>query len=172
MTEPINYKEKPWLIPLIVALIGLLGGFVGVTAGHFYAMRQQKEKSLIYSRTNAYATFYKAQSKNEQSSYLKKRGYNEEADKLLSESWLLYNEAKFGIAIFGSKSVIEAMARLFDRDDENYHITLIPDKDQQVYIDDIHIFQQMRNEIFRNDPNQKVEDKDLMILLNRAKFKK
>ncbi len=85
MTEPGNKKDKPWLIPLIVALIGLLGGFAGVLAGNYYAIRQLKEKSLTESRINAYATYYRALSKYEQSNLQRQRGHNDEADKLYVE---------------------------------------------------------------------------------------
>lgn len=153
MAEVQKSKTITILIPLVTALIGL-------SAGHLFTISQQKQKSVMESRIEAYAQFFSGQAKLRTHYDLLAIGKKDEADKILTDYQLQVREAKFKIGIYGSKPVIKAMADFFKKYGINQR-----SNDKEKWNNDIQIYQQMRNEVFRNDYDQIVDNKDLLILM-------
>ncbi len=170
MTEAQKNKKRTLLIPVMIALIGVVGGMLGYALQYLVVTHQEQQKNLIESRTSAYAKYFEGQTKYRESVYLKNQGMKDEAEKLDLESSLLLNESNFRIGIFGTRPVIEAIAANY----EKYLTTTPPidDKYRQQWIDEIKIYQRMRDEVFGGNRDQKVDDRVLLILLFKIRLNK
>jgi len=160
MKEAHKINTSTWLIPVLSAIIGLTGGVLGYSLQNYYAMKQEEQKNLIESRKITYTSWFGGQSKLQQYDDLLAMGKKEEADKIYSDYMLQVKEARFRIAIFSTKPVVEALASYYEK-----YFPTTSSNNYQKDKDDIKIYQQMRNEVFADNPEQKVDDRVLSILI-------
>lgn len=155
----INMKEGWWQKSLAIALIGFLGGVLGASIPHFMFSKEETEKRLLDSRISAYNDFFKGQVKNIEAEALREKS-PDKADQADQEYKRLVDEARFKLAVYGTKADITAMVKYF----RNFPIPTCKDS-RAKWEDDIQIYQRIRNGFFGNDAREQVDDKSLILLL-------
>ncbi len=160
-----------WMSTAISALPSLISAFIGgaivAVSNQFFAVQLEQEKTLLELRRSAYANFFRGQTlfqRVEQGGLPK-----EESDRLWAEYNSLVREARFDIAVYSSKPIVDAMS--------NYFREYFPDErkncssSRRKMMDDINIYQQMRRELFGDNIIQKIlrgsekVDDDRMVLM-------
>lgn len=152
-------------MPLITALIGLAGGllgtFVGASVQHANSVQLERQRYLLDSRTTAYNNFFAGQAKLLEANEREANGAMDEANKLRSEYRLLVRDARFQIAIFGTRPVVNNLVDYF-----RATLPLKPcEGTREIWLKDIRTYQQMRREVFEGDARQSVDDSTLILLL-------
>jgi hypothetical protein len=157
-------KEHWWQrwMTLIVAVIAFIGGVLGAGIPHLLFSKEETEKRLLDGRMGAYNDFFKGQVKNIEANALRNNHPDKtvEADQADKEYLDLVNEARFKIAVYGTKADITAIVKYF----RNFTICTC-DGPRAKWEDDSQIYQRIRNGFFANDASEQVDNKSLILLL-------
>jgi len=155
----ITVKEGWWQKSLTIAVIGFLGGVLVASIPHFVFSKEETEKRLLDSRMSAYNDFFKGQVKHIEAEGLRKDS-PDKADQADQEYKTLVTEARFKLAVYGTKADITAMVKYF----RNFDIYTCKES-RAKWEDDIQIYQRIRNGFFGSDAHEQVDDKSLILLL-------
>lgn len=142
--------------PLLLATFSLVGVVLGVTLQYFNTMKIEKEKHWDELRAKAYIQYVENTAK---------LNVLEDKEKL-SEARSLRNSARFQIALYGSKKVIQQM-QIYTRWEDNRPAEGSP-QERSFEDSSLLLFNSMRNELM--PPNEKVNDDDLRPILFPSKF--
>lgn len=160
-------RLKDWM-PLITALIAFIGVGMGAGLQKYLEARSERQKNLLELRLNAYRTFFGGQAKLQEARQLELAApvalspeQQQAAEKLQVEYRLAVKDAKFQIAVFGTKPVVESLANYFRR----YFPVERCGGSAEMWRDDIQTYQQMRREVFGDDASQRIDDATLLLLL-------
>ena len=148
-------------VPIVVASFTLIGVIVGSWLTYYYQVRVQKERNLLEQRTSAYATFYNAQVLNRTAEDLLAAGRDDEAHELKRKFRRLDHQARFEVAVFGTKKVIKAMVDYFRK----YYEPGPCDASRQKKIADLEIYEEMRKDFLGGTKKEVVPPEDLTLLL-------
>jgi len=148
-------------VPIIVASFTLIGAIVGSWLTYHFQVRAQEEGSLLEQRTSAYATFYNAQALNRTSKDLLAAGREDEAHELNRKFQRLDHQARFEVAVFGTKKVISAMTKYFRK----YYPVGRCSASRQKKIADLAMYEEMREGFYRGTKKEVVPPEDLTLLL-------
>ena len=145
-------------LPLVIALMGFIGGITGSLLGPYLSAQREKEKGITELRVAAYRKFFGGQAKLLQVRY--GNASAEEAEKLMREYGQDIKEARFQVGVFGSPEVIRALVnwfRVIERGETN---------DPNLWREDVKIYQAIRHEILGRR-GRDVDDDELYDLLFR-----
>ena len=152
----------PLLVAALTAVLGYISGSV-IAQNKFLSDTQLQNQSYILElRQSAYNNFFSSQAKLQESERLANNGSTDEADKLRQEFNLEIRTARFQLAIFGTKPVIDALVKHFRT---SYDYDRPCSDDQQTWENNAQIYQNMRLEVFGSDAEQRVDDSTLITLL-------
>jgi len=143
-------------LPLLIALMGFIGGITGIVIGSYLTAKHAKEKDISELRVAAYNKFFAGQAKLLQIRYSHLPA--EQAEQLHREYQQEIKEARFQIGVVGTPEVIGALADWF---------AIIENRkndDPDPWKKDVKIYQAMRREIL-GDQTREVEDGVLYDLL-------
>lgn len=146
---------------IVVASFTLIGVIVGSWLTYYFQVRAQEKGSLLEQRTSAYATFYNAQVLNRTAKDLLAAGRDDEAHELKRKFQRLDHQARFEVAVFGTRKVIKAMADYFRK----YYEAGPCSASRQKKIADLEMYKAMREEFYRGTKEEVVPPKDLTLLL-------
>jgi hypothetical protein len=143
-------------LPLLIALMGFIGGISGTVVGSFLTAKHAREKDISDVRVTVYNKFFAGQAKLLQVRYGQLSP--EKAEQLNREYEQEIKEARFQIGVFGSPEVIGAL-------DNWFKFVESPKKsDEDPRKHDVKIYQAMRREIL-GDQARHVDDAVLYDLL-------
>jgi hypothetical protein len=143
-------------LPLLIALMGFIGGISGSLVGPYLTAKHEKEKNISELRVAVYNKFFAGQAKLLQARYAHLPA--PETDRLIREYQQEIKEARFHIGVFGSPEVIQALVKWFavieaaNKDDPN------------LWKEDVKIYQAIRREIL-GEEERHVDDAALYDLL-------
>jgi hypothetical protein len=172
MSETLQDKTKKSLwdlikvfIPLVTAILTAILGFMlgSVTEEKKYIadVQLQNQSYILQQRQSAYTNFFEGQAKLRESQRLETAGSTDAAAKLHQEYELEINNAVFQIAISSTKQVNDSLARYFQTAFK--YGPCVGDK--QKLINDTQIYQSMRQEVFGNNSEERIDDQTMRILL-------
>ena len=175
MSEPLRgTKEKSFwnvmrdVMPFITAIVAFVGG---VVTGEFRSrsdVQLQNQRYLLEVRKEAYTNYFEGQAGLQQAEDLEAIGLKEEAEKLRREYELRVKTSRFQIAVFSTKPVVNALAHYFrDYFKDEFGLCF---GNHQKWIDDVKTYQNMRQEVFGDKIEQRVDDNDLSVLLFLCKL--
>jgi len=143
-------------LPLLVALMGFIGGISGTVLGSYLTAKHAREKDISELRVAAYNKFFAGQAKLLQVRYSQLPA--EQAEQLHRQYQQEVKEARFQIGVFGTPEVIRALADWFA-------VIEGPNPDSpDPWKQDVKIYQAMRREILGAE-NGRVDDGVLYDLL-------
>lgn len=156
-------KEANWqrLLPLLIALVAFIGSALGAIYPRWAFPAEETQRRLIESRINAYHDFLKGQAKLQESIQLSEEGKKEAAEKAQQEYSILVKESKFNIAVYGRKEEVIAIANYFRK----YLNIPACGGLREKWEDDVRIYQEIRNGVYRNDSSEMVDESSLAVLL-------
>jgi hypothetical protein len=144
------------------ALLAALGAAFGAYLQQNYAVQLEKEKTLLTIRKEAYTDFFKGQVAK---------------DKDTATYETLVQQGRFGIGVYSSKPIVEALAKYFEYLHENEPIEARCKDSREKWNLDVKIYQEMRRELYEDEsltiyqrawrwlfpeePRQKVDDKTM-----------
>jgi hypothetical protein len=161
MADASGKSRVSWLMPVVSVLVGLVGGALGYSAQHISAVWQEEQKHLLDFRMQTYADFFDGQSKLQEYNQRLEQGLkDQQTEALLEEYKLLTKRARFRIAVFSSKPLVETLAHFYEK---YFPTALCPD--YQKCIDDVAIYQQMRAELIGTARRHRVDDRTLLLLV-------
>jgi hypothetical protein len=147
---------KDILLPVLIAVMGFVGGITGTLIGSHLTAKHAREKDLSELRVTAYNKFFAGQAKLLQVRYGQLP--SDQAEELNRQYEQEVKEARFQIGVFGSPEVIGAL-------DNWFKFVESPTNDKEdSWKKDVTIYQSMRREILK-DQAQFVEDGVLYDLL-------
>lgn len=131
--------------PLLIAMFSLIGVILGATLQYFITLKTEKEKLWADLRTKTYIQYVENTSK-----------LNVLEDKAKqAEAKSLRNSARFLIALYGSKDVIEQMKK-YARWEDNRPQTGSP-QEEEFKKSSLILFNAMRNELMPSNERVDVE---------------
>jgi len=153
-------KDAWWQrwMPVIVAVIAFTGSALGTAVPRLWFTDEESTKRLLDARLSAYNDFLKGQVKLMEAGGLQEGSPAKE--KALQEYSALIREARFRIALYGTRADIIAITDYFGKYFDSQPCVGSKEK----WKDDIRFYQEIRKGIFRNDSDETVND-DRMILL-------
>jgi hypothetical protein len=159
-------KKNLWdlikvLIPLVTAFLGFIFGSITEENKYLSNVQLQNQSYILEVRQAAYTNFFEGQVKLQESELLEAQGLKDEAAKLRQEYNLAVKTALFQIAMFSTKPVNDAMAEHFQSISQYGPCV----GDRQKWLNDVQIYQNMRQEVFGNNSEQKVDNNTMLILL-------
>ena len=136
-------------LPLLIALMGFIGGITGTVIGSYLTAKHAREKEISESRMAVYNKFFAGQAKLLQLRYGQLS--TEKAEELNRQYQQEIKEARFQIGVFGSPEVIGAL-------DNWFKFVENPNKDSEdPWKQDVKIYQAMGQEIL-GDQARHVDD--------------
>jgi len=156
-------EEKWWqkLLPLFVGLIAFTGSSLGAIYPRWAFPEEESQKRLLDSRISAYYDFFKGQAKLQEATQLREGGNLEGAKQAQDEYSRLVKDAKFRIAVYGTKAEISAVVNYFRK---YLDIAPCPGASEK-WKEDTRIYQEIRNGVYRNESSEKVDENSLALLL-------
>jgi len=150
-----------WWIPLAVGLIAFVGSSLGAAVPRMFFESEEAKRNLLDARLGAYNDFFKGQAKQHLVAQLLRDNKESEATKARDEYFALVREARFRIGVYGTLSEINALTDYFRK----YFPPFLCDEPRQKWLDDIKIYQRIRDGVFRGKSSEQVEDARLILLL-------
>jgi hypothetical protein len=151
-------SRERWWLPLIIGLIAFLGSALGAVLPRLSFESEETQRKLLEARINAYNDFFKGQAQLQEATQLIDQGRETEAKDAQDKYSVMVKEAKFRVAIYGNKSEVEAIEHYFRKYLHNPRCV----GERQRWLDDIKLYQEVRNGVFRGDAKQKIDDAKLI----------
>jgi hypothetical protein len=154
-------KTDRWWIPLVVGLIAFVGSSLGAAVPRVLFESEEAKRNLLDARLDAYNDFFKGQAKQKLVAQLLHDKKESEATKAREEYFALVDDARFRIGAYGTQSEINAITDYFRK-----YLPSPPCGDpRQKWLDDIKIYQRIREGVFRGKSSEQVEDARMIVLL-------
>ena len=150
-------KALSTYLPIVTALIALVGVSVGASLNYFFARRSQEEAKLLELRSTAYIDFLRGQAKLQEARQLQKDGRDLDSETLIQDYRQIVKEARLRIGAVGSGALITAAAEYF---------LLTPPQDtcDTSWQSDLEIYKEMRRDLQGSEASG-VDDDLLYFLL-------
>lgn len=152
---------------LVALFFTATGGLIGAYFQQYFDTRLQEEKTLLELRKDAYTAFFKGQAALQQLVNAGARLSEADAESMRAEYTRSVTNARFSVAIFSSKPVVDAMANFFLA----HHHQEDCVGARQKWLDDAKIYQNMRQELFGSRASQRVDEKNLLLMMFNCRLR-